>query len=188
MVFHWRLSDCKSLQVSRTLLSILSVFNNAAVWIVSTRPPTSRPFNKPLLTVLRAPITIGIIVTFMFHSFFNSIARSRYLSLFSHSFCFIQWSAETAKSKILQILFFLLIIIRSGLLAGISWSVCMLKSHKSLRESFSRTGAELCIYHLFVWSNWNFLHISQRITLPTQSYLALYSCANLLHSFILLLC
>ena len=48
---------------------------------------------------------------------------------------------------------------RSGLLARIKWSVCILKSHRSLCESFSRTGAGLCIYHLFVWSNWNFLHI-----------------------------
>ena len=70
---------------------------------------------------------------------------------------------------------------RSGLLAGIKWSVCMLKSHRSLCESFSRTGAGLCIYHLLVCSNWNFLHISQWIPLPTQSCLALYSfCANLL--------
>ena len=57
---------------------------------------------------------------------------------------------------------------RSDLLAGIRWSVCMLKSHRSLCESFSRTGAGWCIYHLFVWSNWNFLHISQWITLPTS--------------------
>ena len=79
MVFHWRLSDSKSPQVSRTLLSILSVFNNAVVWMVSTRPPTSkssRPFNNPLVTVPKAPITIGITVSFMFHSFFNSLARS----------------------------------------------------------------------------------------------------------------
>ena len=109
MVFHWRLSDSKSPQVSRTLLSILAVFNNAVVWMVSTRSPTSkssRPFNNPLVTVPKAPITIGIIVTFMFHSFFNSLARSRYLSLFSHSFSFILWSAGTARSTILQILFF----------------------------------------------------------------------------------
>ena len=62
------------------------------VWMVSTRPPTSkssRPFNNPLVTVPKAPITIGIIVTFMFHSFFNSQARSRYFSLFPHSFSFI---------------------------------------------------------------------------------------------------
>ena len=60
--------------------------------------------------------------------------------------------------------FLLLTIMRSGLLAGIRWSVCMLKSHRSLCESVSRTGAGLCIYHLFVWSNWNFLHIYQWIT------------------------
>ena len=157
--------------------------------MVSTRPPNSkfsRPFNNPLVTVPKALITIGIIATFMFHSFFRSLARSRYLSLFSHSFSFILWSAGTAKSTILQLLFFLLIIIRSGLLTEIRWSVCMPKSHRSLCVSFSRTGAGLSIYHLFVWSNLNFLHISQLITLPTQSCLVLYSfCANLLHSLIM---
>ena len=154
MVFHWSLSNSKSPQVSRTLLSILAVLsnaviwlfipleffssvfangfslesewqqvssslqtrlrilavlNNAVIWIVSTRPPTSkssRPFNNPLVIVPKAPITIGTIVTFMFHSFFNSLARSRYLSFFSHSFRFILWSTRTAKSTILQILFF----------------------------------------------------------------------------------
>ena len=116
MVFHWRLSDSKSPQISRILLSILAVFNNAVVWMVSTWLPTSkssRPFNNPLVTVPKTPITIGIIVTFMFHSFSNSLARSMYLSLFLHSFSFILWSAGTAKSTILLIFFFLLIIIRS---------------------------------------------------------------------------
>ena len=118
MVFHWSLSDSKSPQVSRTRLRILAVLSNAVIWIVSTRPPTSkssRPFNNPLVIVPKALITIGTIVTFMFHSFFlNSLARSRYLSFFSHSFRFILWSTGAAKSTILQILFFwLLIIIRS---------------------------------------------------------------------------
>ena len=87
MVFHWSLSDGKSPQVSRTLLSILAVLNNIVVWMVSTRPLTSKsssPFSNPLVTVPNAPITIGIIVTWMCHSFFNSRARSRYLSFFSH--------------------------------------------------------------------------------------------------------
>ena len=122
MVFHWSLSDSKSPQVSRTRLRILTVLSNAVIWIVSTRPPTSkssRPLNNPLVIVPKAPITIGTIITFMFHSFFNSQARSRYLSFFAHSFRFSLRSAGTAKSTILQILFFLLIIIRSGLLAGI---------------------------------------------------------------------
>ena len=73
MVFNWSLSDSKSPQVSRTILSILAVLNDSIVLIVSTRPPNSKspsPFNNPLVTVPKAPITIGIIVTFMFHSFF----------------------------------------------------------------------------------------------------------------------
>ena len=112
MVFHWSLSDSKSPQVSRTLLSILVVLNNAVVWMVSTRPPNSKsssPFSNPLVTVPNAPITIVIIVTCMFHSFFNSL--SRYLSFFSLSFSFILWSAGTAKSTILQIILLLLLLL-----------------------------------------------------------------------------
>ena len=122
----------------------------------------------------------------MFHRFFNSLVRSRYLSFFSHSFSFILWSAGTAKSTILQILFYLFIIIKSGLLAEIRLSMCMSKSNRNVCVLFSRTCAGLCIYHLFAWSNLNFLHISLGITLPTQSCLVSYFfCANLQHSFIL---
>ena len=131
-----------SLRVFHISVSILAVLNSAVVWMVCTHPPTSKsfsPFNNPLVTVLKAPITIGIFITFMFHSFFYSLAKSRYLSFFSHSFSFILWSDGTAKSTILQILFlifsfffFLFIIIRSGLLAEIRWSVCMSKFQWSL--------------------------------------------------------
>ena len=88
-VFHWSLSDSKSPQVSRTLLSILAVLNNVVVWMFSNRLPTSKsssPFINPLDTLPNAPITIGTVVTCMFHSFFNSLARSRYSSFFSNSF------------------------------------------------------------------------------------------------------
>ena len=62
----------------------------------------------------------------------------------------------------------------------------MSKSLSSLSVSFSRTDSGLCIYHLFVWLNFNFLHNSQWITMPTQSCLVLYSfCVNLLHSLIM---
>ena len=155
MVFHWRLSGNKSPQVSRNLLSILTVFNNAVVWMVSTRSPTSKsswPFNNPLVTVLKAPITIGIIVTFMFHSFFNSLARSRYLSLFSHSFSFILWSAGTAKSTILQIFFF--VDYYKVFSSGRHWVIRFdIKLPQELCVSFSSTGAGLCIYDLLAWSN-----------------------------------
>ena len=109
MVFHWSLSESKSPQFTRTCLRILAVLSNAVVWTVSTRPPTSkssRPFNNPLVFVPKAPNTTDTIFTFMFHSFFNSLSRSRYLSFFAHSFRYILWSAGTAKSTISQILFF----------------------------------------------------------------------------------
>ena len=40
-----------------------------------------RLLSRPMRTVPNAPITIGITVTFVFHSFFSSPARSRYLSI-----------------------------------------------------------------------------------------------------------
>ena len=160
MIFHWSLSDSKSPQVSRTLLSILAVLNNDVVWIISTRPPTSlssRPFNDPFVTVLKAPITIGIIAFFMFHSFFQFPSKVEVFIFLFTFFSFIQWSARIAKSTTLNILFYLLIVIRSGLLAEIRWSVCMSKSQRSLCVSFSRTCVGLCIYHSLVWSNLKFL-------------------------------
>ena len=66
------------------------------------------------------------------------------------------------------------------------WSVCISKSLWSSCISFSGTDDGLCIYHLFVWSNLNFLHNSQWIIFPTQSCHVLHSfCANLLHSLIM---
>ena len=110
IVFHWSLNNSKSPQVSRTLLSILVVLNNVVVWMVFTRPPTSKSsgsFNNPLVIVPKSPIVpIGTIITFIFDNFFNCLARSWYLSFFSHSFSFILWSAGTTKSTILQIHFF----------------------------------------------------------------------------------
>ena len=101
MVFHWSLSGNKSPQVSRTLLGIMTVLNNAVVWIVSTCLPTSkssRPFNNSLVTVPKAPITIGIIVTFMFHSFFQFSSKVEVFILFFTFFQF--YSVVSRDSKI----------------------------------------------------------------------------------------
>ena len=46
--------------------------------MVSTRPLISKspsPFNNPLVTVPRVPVTIGITVTFMFHRFFQFLSK-----------------------------------------------------------------------------------------------------------------
>ena len=181
MVFHWILSDHKSPQVSRTLLSILADLDNAVVWMGSTFPlisKSSSPFNNSLVTVPKAPITIGINLTFI-------------LSFFSLSFNFTKWSVRTVKSTILQVLFlffflffFLLTITRSGRLAEIKWSVGISKSQRSLCISFSRRDSGLWIYYLFAWSNFNFLQNSQWITLPTQSC---YTLSMLISLFILVI-
>ena len=101
--FEWQ-------QVSSSL-SILADLNNAVVLMLSTRPLISKFSSictNILVTVPRAPITIGITVTFMFHNLkTNSLARSRYLSFFSFFFFnFTLWSAGTVKSTIRQVLFF----------------------------------------------------------------------------------
>ena len=175
MGFPCSLSDSKSTKVSRTLLSIFSDLDNAVVWMVFPCPLISKSsshFTSPLGIVPSTPITTGITVTFMFHSFFSSRARSIYLSLFTVSFYFTLWSTETAGS----IFFFVLLTLtRSGFLAEIRWSVCISKSQRTLCVSFSRTDSGLYIFYLFAWSNLNFLHNSQWITFLTQSCLVLYS-------------
>ena len=101
--------------------------------MVSTRrliSKSSNHFTNSSVTLPKAPITIGINVTFMFlRGFFvNSLARSKYIFFFSSSFNISMWSTGTAKSAILQVLHFLLIITRSVHLAEIRWSVCISKS------------------------------------------------------------
>ena len=108
MVCRWGLSDSKYPRVSKTLLSIL---NSGVVWMVSTCPPISKfssLYTNPLVTVPSTPITSAITVTFVFHDFYSSQARSRYLFLFSLSFSFTLWSAGTAKITSRHVLFFFL--------------------------------------------------------------------------------
>ena len=110
MVFHWSLSDSRYPHVFRNLLSILADLNNV-VWMVSTRSVISKSsssWTNHLVAVPRAPITTGITVTFIFHSFFfNSVAR--YLSFLLLSFNFTLWSTEIAKSTIVKVFFFVVI-------------------------------------------------------------------------------
>ena len=145
---------------------------------------SSSPFYNPLVTVPK--ITSHYWYNHHLHvpKFFNSLTR--YLSFILISFSIILWLAGTTIFIILQVLCFWLLILRSCRLAEIWSSACMSKFNCSLCKSISSTDIGLCIYQLFVWSNWNVLHNSQWITLPTLSCLVLYSlCVNLLHSLIM---
>ena len=157
--------------------------------MVSTFPPTSKSsslFNNSLVTVPKAPIMIGMTVTFMFYSFFQFTSKVEVLILLLTFFQLYLVVSQDCKVINFATPRFLLIIIRSGHLAEIRGSVCISKSHRSLCVLFSRTDAGLCILHLFIWSNLNFLHVSWWITLPTQLCIVLYSfCANLLYLLIM---
>ena len=158
MVFHWRLSDSKFPQVSRTLLGILANLNNDVVWAFSSRPVISKfcsPCTDSLVTVPRVPIIISIKVIFMFQSFFQYPSK---VQILIHHFAFFQfYSVVRWDSKVHDFassLFFV------GRLAEIRWSIHISKSLRNLCVSFSGTDSGLCIYHLFVCSNLNFLHNS----------------------------
>ena len=119
MVIHRSLSDSKSPQVSRNLLSILAILNNVVVWVVSIRPPTSKsssPFSNPLVTVPKAPITIGIIVTCMFHSFFQFSSKVKVLILLFTFFQFyfvVSWNGKVDNFFVELLLLLLLLCIKS---------------------------------------------------------------------------
>ena len=133
MVSNWSLSDSKSPQVSRTLLSVLADLNNAATWMVSTRPlisKSSSPCTNPLVIIPRAPITIGIIITLMFHSFFQFLHKVQvllFLFAFFRFYSVISWDSKVQNFSsslfffllFFSFFFFFLIIIRSDRLAGI---------------------------------------------------------------------
>ena len=187
MFSHRSATDSKSPQVSRTLLSILAVLNNAVVCMASTHPlisKSSSPCTSPFGDFTQSPSYNW------YHSHVHVFQFSSKVQVLIFLFAFFQfYSVVSRNSKVLYSagsLFF--VDITSGRLAEIKWSVCISKSQRSLCGSFSWKDSGLCIYHVFVWSNLNFLHNSQWITLPIQLCLVLYSfCANLLHSLIMLL-
>ena len=120
MVFHCSSKDNKSLQVSRTLLSILDNLNNAVVWMVFSCPfisMFSSPLINPLVTVPKTSIIIGINVTFMFHSFFQFSSKV-FIFLFT-SFYFYSVVSRDSKVHNFANSHFLLIIIKSSRLGKI---------------------------------------------------------------------
>ena len=117
------------------------------------------------MTIRTAAITLGITVTFMFHCFSNSLASSRYLSLFSPSFSFTLWSARMAKPTIRQLLFcfflFFVFLLWQGLVVWpILWDPFVSQNPTKMYVSdFSRRDFGWFIYHIlltFFFSLWMF--------------------------------
>ena len=116
MVFHWSRKDRKAPRVSRTLLSILAVLNNAVIWISSVRPDTFPDFFglfqvHQLQLVSLSPLDSTALLAFWQD---KSVCQFFCLCLFI-LYVTLKW----------QILFFYLINTWCGLWAGIWWSVCI---------------------------------------------------------------
>ena len=160
MVSLGSLSYSKSPHVARILLSIRAdVIMLSFGWSLLI-PLFAALLKKALGIVQRAPITIRMTVTFMFHSF--SVLLQDLGTYLSSRFSSVLPCVQPERQSPLfgMFIFFLFSITWSGLLAEIRWSVCILKAGRILYISFSRTDFGLCIFHLFVWSNSNFWHNS----------------------------
>ena len=108
----------------------------------------------------------------MFHNSFSSLASSRLLCLFSLTFIITVVCRDGKVHFSAGSLF--LTITWSGRLASCRGSVCVSKSERILCIPFSEKDSGLCVYHLFVLSDFYFLYNSLWITFPTQSYQVFY--------------
>ena len=106
-----------------------------------------------------APITIGITVTVLRQGL-------RTCLFFRFLRCSLCCSPERKNPLFSRCSFFV-----AGRLAGIRRSVRILKSLEILCASLTKTDSGLGMYHLVVWSNFNFFENSQWLTFPTQSCL-----------------
>ena len=167
MVFHWSLSDRKSLQVTRTSLSILTDLKNTVFWIVLTCSlisKSSNPLTKPLGIVLNPPIAITISVTLIFHSFFLVLWQGLRTYHYFPFLLFLLCGLPKRQSQLFSKFFFLLFTTtRSGRLVEIRGSVCISKSHRNLCVSSSWTDFGKRINYICAWSNLNFFHHFQWI-------------------------
>ena len=150
-------------QVSRTPLSILADLNNAVVWIVPTRSlvPVSIIwwlYQEHQLQLVSPSLSCSIVFSIPKQGP-GTYPSFRFLSIL----LFGQPGQQSPQFGKFSFFYCLLLIL-------VVWPVYISKSQNSLYVSFSWTDSMLCIYHLFVWSNFNFLHNSLRI-IPSRSCL-----------------
>ena len=121
--------------IFNTFLRILADPRRAHHWIssVGVSTPMVLRFSSNLSGIVpNAPTTMGITFFLTPHIIRISLARSWYFSTFSSFFALTLPSSGIATCKIWQFFAFLSMINRSGLLASMSWSVRILKSHSIL--------------------------------------------------------
>ena len=151
----------------------MAYLNNAVVWMVSTRPlisKSSSPFINYLVTEASSPITIGINVTFMFHSFFQFSSKVYvliFLFVFLPFYPLVSWNGKVYYSADSFFVEYLEVWLPDRDL--------VVRLYIKILEKFMRLIFLDRFWVVFVWLNLNFLHNSQWIPFFTQSYLILYN-------------
>ena len=123
-----------------------------------------------------------ITVILTFHSFLSSLARLKYLPLFSFSLIF--YFGVHKDGKVFYRASFLFCLLSVGLVfwPGLGDLFVCQNSRELHVSHWLRRG----IYDLIVWSNFSLLLSSQWITFPTHSSVTLYSLfASMLHTLIM---
>ena len=134
---HCRIQLCELLLLLLLSLLFLLLLLSLLLFLLLLNLLVFNLFSSPLAGVPRAPATNGTTVTFIFHTFFSSLARSKYFSIFSTFTSYTLVSKGIAKSIIWHSWCSLSIKIMSGLLVIINWSVCTVKT-KVLYKSHSQ--------------------------------------------------
>ena len=156
--------------------------------MVYIRPLISKSFcswTNPLMTVPSAPVTIGITVIFMFHSFFSILQQGpgTYLSF---RFLLILPCCQPERQSPLfgRFSFFLLTITRSGCLAVV---ICLYLKIPEEFVCFIFLDGFLVVHILFV-GRVKFKLLAQfpvdPFALPISSSVILFLCANSMHLLI----
>ena len=126
MVFRWSLSDSKSIQVTWTLLSILTDLNNAVISGVSIRPPISN--SSSLISKLWGSFQVHQLhLVSPSHSCFTAFLVPWQGSSICRTFRFLWFllcgPPERQNPEYFRLPLFCIMITRSCLLVGIRWSV-----------------------------------------------------------------
>ena len=114
------------------------------------------------------PTAIDITITSIFHCFFSSLARSKFVFFFSFLFSLygslddmvvLWWWWGLFDKLILELVFWL----------GLGDPFVSQSPSKFYAPHFFRTDSGLCLYHFVVRSNFNLLHNSQRNAFLNQT-------------------